>query len=67
VLCWASRFSGRVLTGDSADFIEDMYSPHTAAINFISDLIRKPEKENLQLVWTHSYPDFKLVAMWYSF
>lgn len=32
----------------SADIIEDMYSPRTAAINFISELIRKRGKENLQ-------------------
>ncbi|KAG0567157.1 hypothetical protein KC19_7G115500 [Ceratodon purpureus] len=30
------------------DIIEDMYSPRTAAINFISELIRKRGKENLQ-------------------
>lgn len=41
-------FCGRVLTGGSADIIEDMYSPRTAAINFISELIRKRGKENLQ-------------------
>lgn len=32
----------------STDIIEDMYSPRTAAINFISELIRKRGKENLQ-------------------
>lgn len=30
------------------DIIEDMYSPRTAAINFISELFRKRGKENLQ-------------------
>lgn len=30
------------------DIIEDMYSPRTAAINFISELVRKRGKENLQ-------------------
>ncbi|CAM6037581.1 unnamed protein product [Sphagnum compactum] len=29
------------------DIIEDMYSPRTAAINFISELVRKRGKENL--------------------
>lgn len=31
-----------------ADIIEDMYNPRTAAINFISELVRKRGKENLQ-------------------
>ncbi|KAJ7538458.1 hypothetical protein O6H91_11G048900 [Diphasiastrum complanatum] len=30
------------------DIIEDMYSPRTAAMNFISELVRKRGKENLQ-------------------
>lgn len=32
------------------DIIEDMYSPRTAAINFVSELVRKHNggKENLQ-------------------
>lgn len=30
------------------DIIEDMYNPRTAAINFISELVRKRGKENLQ-------------------
>lgn len=31
-----------------ADIIEDMYSPRTAAINFVTELVRKRGKENLQ-------------------
>lgn len=37
-----------LLTEARTDIIEDMYSPRTAAINFISELIRKRGKENLQ-------------------
>ena len=41
-------YRGCLLTVTPADIIEDMYSPRTAAINFISELIRKRGKENLQ-------------------
>lgn len=32
----------------STDIIEDLYSPRTAAMDFVSELIRKRGKENLQ-------------------
>lgn len=31
-----------------ADIIEDLYSPRTAAMDFVSELVRKRGKENLQ-------------------
>lgn len=31
----------------SADIIEDLYSPRTAAMDFVSELVRKRGKENL--------------------
>lgn len=30
------------------DIIEDLYSPRTAAMDFVSELVRKRGKENLQ-------------------
>lgn len=30
-----------------ADIIEDLYSPRTAAMDFVSELVRKRGKENL--------------------
>lgn len=33
---------------NSADIIEDLYSPRTAAMDFVSELVRKRGKENLQ-------------------
>lgn len=32
----------------SSDIIEDLYSPRTAAMDFVSELVRKRGKENLQ-------------------
>ena len=31
----------------SADIIEDLYSPRTAAMEFVNELVRKREKGNL--------------------
>lgn len=31
-----------------ADIIEDLYSPRTASMDFVSELVRKRGKENLQ-------------------
>lgn len=31
-----------------ADIIEDLYSPRTAAMDFVSELVRKRGKSNLQ-------------------
>lgn len=31
-----------------SDIIEDLYSPRTAAMDFVSELVRKRGKENLQ-------------------
>lgn len=31
----------------AADIIEDLYSPRTAAMDFVSELVRKRAKENL--------------------
>ncbi|KAF9604810.1 hypothetical protein IFM89_010351 [Coptis chinensis] len=36
------------LTCFSADIIEDLYSPRTASMDFVSELVRKRGKENLQ-------------------
>jgi hypothetical protein len=44
------------------DIIEDMYSPRTAAINFISELVRKRGKENLHNFLTFIVAVFRRYA-----
>lgn len=46
--CPFTQLSSRLTYYNFADIIEDLYSPRTAAMDFVSELVRKRGKENLQ-------------------